>query len=52
MLSELSMYQDEDVPTSFSSPEPFLCVEALQEDCPELSGIDFQELLSFSPQTC
>lgn len=52
MLSELSMYQDEDVPTSFSSPEPLLCTEAFQEDYPELSGINFQELLSFSPQTC
>lgn len=52
MLSELSMYQDEDVPTPFSSPEPLLCAEAFQEDYPELSGINFQELLSFSPQTC
>lgn len=52
MLSELSMYQDEDVCASFSSPEPLLCTEAFQEDYPELSEINFQELLSFSPQTC
>lgn len=51
MLCGPTMYPDEDVPKYFSSPDSFPFPGAQQEDS-ELSGINFQELMIFSTQTC
>lgn len=51
MLCEPTMYPEEDVPVCFTSSDPLLYADVLQEDS-ELPEITFQELMSFSTQTC